>query len=356
MTTPIPTEVADITSAWLESALQQCAPDAKLRAIDVVEAHSGTTGRARVELTHDDPRLPRSVFVKLAPFDADQRAFVDQTGMGISEARFYEDIAADVPVRHPRPLYATHDDNGRYVMVLEDLQAAGAHYPSHDDPDLPAFVEHTIDAFAALHAAFWASPRFSADGDLAWVRGVASSQSYGAAAPLVSYAVEQLGEQLPEASHRLAGIYLPRAERVPELLARGPCTLVHGDAHLGNMFADGTTPGFLDWAMAGFAPGMRDVAYFVGNSVPTDLRRGAERRLIARYCERLQDGGIRLEIEQAWDQYRLLLLTSWIAAVVTAGMGSKWQPIEIGMSATMRADAAIADHCVADLLVGLLPG
>jgi hypothetical protein len=38
------------------------------------------------------------------------------------------------------------------------------------------------------------------------------------------------------------------------------------------------------------------------------------------------------------------------AAVVTAAMGSKWQPIDVGMAATQRADAAIADHGVADLL------
>jgi hypothetical protein len=130
--------------------LQDHAPGARLRAIDVAAAHSGTTGRARVVLTHDDPRLPGSVFVKLAPFDAEQRAFVDQQGMGVDEARFYAEIAADVPVRHPRPLYAAHDDGGRYVMMLEDLHVVGARYPGHHDPDLPAFVERTIEALAAM--------------------------------------------------------------------------------------------------------------------------------------------------------------------------------------------------------------
>ncbi|MDT5348961.1 MAG: hypothetical protein QOH91_2248 [Mycobacterium sp.] len=110
MSAPIPTEVADITAAWLEDVLQDYAPGARLRAIDVIETHSGTTGRARVRLTHDDPRLPGSAFVKLAPFDAEQRAFVNQQGMGVAEARFYAEIAADVPVRHPQLLYAAHDD------------------------------------------------------------------------------------------------------------------------------------------------------------------------------------------------------------------------------------------------------
>ena len=38
------------------------------------------------------------------------------------------------------------------------------------------------------------------------------------------------------------------------------------------------------------------------------------------------------------------------SSVVTAAMGSHWQPIEIGMAATERANAAIEDHGVAELL------
>jgi aminoglycoside phosphotransferase (APT) family kinase protein len=176
------------------------------------------------------------------------------------------------------------------------------------------------------------------------------------AAPIpVEVADITLGDRLPAASRRLAEVYLPRAERTPDLLATGTGTLVHGDAHLGNMFVDGTTPGFLDWALVSCAPGLRDVAYFLGGSVPTDIHRGQERRLVGRYCERLRAGGITLDVDAAWDQYRLQLLTAWIAAVVTAGMGSKWQPIDVGIGATMRADAAIEDHDVVDLLTMRLP-
>jgi aminoglycoside phosphotransferase (APT) family kinase protein len=297
--------------------------------------------------------LPRSVFVKLAPFDVDQRTFVEQIGMGLYEARFYAELASEVPVRHPRPWYAAHEGAARYVMVLEDLGAVGARYPGHGDRDLPAFVERTIDAFADLHAKFWASSRFAPDGDLAWVEQ--RSRSYGSAAPLISFATEQLGAKLPDASRRLTEVYLPRADAIAALLAQGTPTLVHGDAHLGNMFVEGDTPGFLDWAMVSSAPGMRDVAYFLGNSVPTELRRARERELIGRYCERLRRSGVGLDLDAAWEQYRLQLITAWIAAVVTTAMGSSWQPIEIGMAATQRANAAIEDHGVADLLITRLP-
>jgi len=347
----IPVEVEDVTAAWLEHVLQAHAPDATIRSISVAEAHSGTTGRVRVLLTSDDPRLPGSVFVKLAPFDVGQRAFVDQIGMGLYEARFYAELADDVPVRHPRSWYAAHDEVGRYVMVLEDLTALGATYPDPSDPDLATFVERTIDVFAELHAAFWDSSHF--DSDLGWV--ARRSRGYGSAAALVTYAVEQLGAQLPAASRRLAEVYVPRADGIAALLAGGPPTLVHGDAHLGNMFAVDGKPGFLDWAMVSAAPGLRDVAYFLGNSVPTALRRASERGLIARYCDGLGARGVALDGEAAWEQYRLQLVTAWIAATVTASMGSQWQPIEIGMAATLRADAAIADHGVAELLASRLP-
>lgn len=348
----IPVEVTDITCEWLAAALEERAPGAVLRGITIVEAHSGTTGRARVALAHDDPRLPSSIFVKLAPFDVDQRGFVTEQGMGVAEARFYSEIAPDVPVRHPRPWHASHDDDGRYVMVLEDLLGAGARYPRPDDSEIVAFAADVIDSFAALHAAFWASPRFEAGGDLAWVER--RTRGYGSAAPLVEFAVGQIGERMPGAFHRLAGVYLPRAEGVATLIARGSRTLVHGDAHLGNMFVAGTTPGLLDWAMVGCAPGLRDVAYFLGSSVPTPLRRTHERGLVTRYCDGLAARGIALGADEAWEEYRLQMVTSWIAAVVTAAMGSRWQPLAVGMGAARRANAAIEDLDVAGLLTSLL--
>ena len=61
---PIPVEVADITAPWLEDVLSARAPGAHVRAIEVADAHSGTTGGARVLLMHDDPRLPRRFCVQ----------------------------------------------------------------------------------------------------------------------------------------------------------------------------------------------------------------------------------------------------------------------------------------------------
>jgi aminoglycoside phosphotransferase (APT) family kinase protein len=248
-------------------------------------------------------------------------------------------------VRIPTPWYAAHDDERRYIMVLEDLDASGARVPSQDDPDLALGV---IENLASLHAAFHGSGRFGAGGDLAWIER--RTRGYGSAAAMVQHAAGQLGDAMPPAFHRLFEVYVPHADEIAGLLAAGVRTLVHGDAHNGNMFVLNGGPGFYDWAMLGCAPGMRDVAYFLGNSVSTEVRRRHERDLVDRYCDRLAAGGVSLTRSDAWEQYRLQIITSWVAAVVTAGFGSALQPLEVGLRATERANASIEDLEVADLL------
>ena len=44
-----------------------------------------------------------------------------------------------------------------------------------------------------------------------------------------------------------------------------------------------------------------------------------------------------------WDRYRRCVLYAWIAATTTASMGSRWQPVEIGMLGMTRATDACAD-------------
>ena len=88
---------------------------------------------------------------------------------------------------------------------------------------------------------------------------------------------------------------------------------------------------------------MRDVAYFLCNSLPTEVRRAEEGALIARYRAALAEAGVDLDEGLAHEQYRLFAVYSWIAATTTTAMGSKWQPIEIGRRATERTTQAIID-------------
>ena len=252
----------------------------------MLDNSSGTTGRARVALTGaPDTGVPASVFVKLAPFDELQREFVTAVGMGVAEARFYRDIAPEIPMRIPNVWYSQTEGDG-YVMVLEDLVANGCRFPHPKDHDIAWRALDIVEQMAALHGRFWESPRFDQGGDLAWLARKGTGAA-GGGATFVQMAVDAVGDQLPEEFHRLADIYLARTDDIVALWNSGPRTLVHGDPHMGNLFVDpaivdprpaaGDRTGFLDWAMIGRSPGLRDVAYVLCNSVPAAVRsaRGA---------------------------------------------------------------------------------
>jgi Ser/Thr protein kinase RdoA (MazF antagonist) len=176
-------------------------------------------------------------------------------------------------------------------------------------------------------------------------------------AQFVRMAVESLGDQLPETFHQLADLYIARYADVAQLWNSGPRTFVHGDPHMGNLFVDaeaGDCTGFLDWAVIGRSPGLRDVAYVLCNSVPAEVRAANERAWLDRYCALLDAAGIELMPETAWEQYRLFAVYSWVSAASTAGMGSKWQPLHIGLGGTRRATAACEQLECVQLLERLL--
>jgi hypothetical protein len=349
LTPVLPLDVADLTAAWFSTALERNVDRA-----EVLDRSSGTTGRAHVALS-GDPSVPPTVFVKLAPFDERQRAFVTSVGMGVAEARFYRDLAADVPVRVPGVWFADTDGD-RYAMVLEDLVASGCRFPHPKDDDIAARARDIVEQMAGLHARFWESPRFENDGDLAWLAPKGTGAA-GGGATFVKMAVDAIGDRLPEEFHRLADIYLSRNDDIVQLWNSGPRTLVHGDPHLGNLFVDtdaGDRTGFLDWAMIGRSPGLRDVAYVLCNSIPAAVRAAGERALVQRYCSLLAESGIDLDAETAWEQYRLFAVYSWVSAASTAGMGSKWQPLHIGLGGTKRATAACEQLGCVELLEQLL--
>jgi hypothetical protein len=333
----LPVEVDELDAPWFSQALGRDVAEAT-----VLDCSSGTTGRARVAL-RGGSGVPPTVFVKLPPFDERQRALVDQTGMGVAEARFYRDVAREVCVRVPGVWFAETDGRD-YVMVLEDLVASGCRFPSPDDADVAMRARDIVEQLAALHAPFWESERFAPGRDLAWLaeRGMRGG---GGGRTFISRAVDAIGDQLDESFHRIAQAYLAHAPEIVELWQQGAGTLVHGDSHLGNLFVDvtgGGRTGFLDWAVVCRAPGIRDVAYVLCNSVPAQVRETIERELVERYCELVAAQGVALDVDEAWDQYGLHAVYSWVAATSTAGMGSKWQPISIGLGATKRATAACA--------------
>lgn len=340
-----PASVEELTPDWFSTVL-----GTDVGRVEVLDAHSGTTGRARVGIDGDG--VPSSLFVKLQPFDADQRAFLQMIGLGTAEAILYSAEGNRLPVRVPRTWHSEADpDAGTFVMVLEDLEAAGCTFPTAEDDDVLDVAGSLMDELAALHATYWGR-------DLPWLGRHALSPGQGKehderramGASIVQTAIDEVGADMLPEFRALGELYIARHGDIDPLFGEGERTLVHGDCHIGNLFVDDGRTGFYDWAVASPWPGMRDVAYFLCNSLPTDVRREEEDTLIARYRTGLAERGVTLDDELAQAQYRTFAVTSWISAATTLAMGSKWQPVEVGRRATVRTTQAIADLGVLDHL------
>jgi aminoglycoside phosphotransferase (APT) family kinase protein len=348
---PIPVEVEELTAEWFTEVLQARAPGAVVTGAEVVDTSSGTTGRARVRLVSTDEQIPDTVFVKLPPFTPDRRAMVNMVGMGVAEARFYEEVAPWLPVRTPAVLHAAHDtaDDG-YIMVFEDLSSAGATQPTQEEGDAADFAAQVMESMASFHAHMHGSPRLAAGGDLQWIADRTHGYGSDEGMAIMRMGIADFGDEMPPVFHELAEIYLTQGVRFNEVLFEGPLTLAHGDSHIGNMLRDGQGPILLDWAMVSRAPGLRDVAYFVGNSIPHEVRQHHERDLLRHYLDALAAHGVEIGWDEAWDTYRLQMITGWIAAASTAAMGDTLQPLEIGMRATERSNQALEELEVVPLL------
>jgi hypothetical protein len=341
----IPAAVEDLRPDWFSEVL-----GLPVTAVHILDAHSGTTGRARVGLT-GATELPRSAFVKLQPFTEEQRGFLRKVGLGVAEARLYDTVGGELPVRIPRVWHAACDPaDGSFVMVLEDLTAAGCRFPIPADDDVLDVAASLMDELALLHATYrsrdlsWLTPpdgmrRKPTDGEMA------ARRTY-----FIQSGLDQFGADMGPAFRALAELYIARSGDIISLFGDGEHTLIHGDDHIGNLFVDGGRTGFYDWAVASRAPGVRDVAYFLCNSLPVEARRAEEESLLARYRPTLAANGWNLDPGTIAEQYRLFSVYSWVAAVSTAAMGSQWQPVEVTRPALISTTAAVEDLDVVGLL------
>jgi hypothetical protein len=342
----IPRELSAISADWLSSVL-----DVDISSVAVADAHEGTTGRGVLSLdAAPDAGLPSSLFIKLPPGDETQRAFVVSSGMGRREALFYQQLAGEVPVRVPRCYHADTDDPGEhYIMLLEPLLESGCTFRNASTRYSLEYLEAMMAQFALLHAAYWDTPRF--DTDLAWLE---PPRQHPIGASLVEKALSTHGAAQPPVFRELAELYLSQTDAVHALWNRGVPTLVHGDAHDGNLFMDGDTPGFLDWALVARAPAMRDVGYFLAATLrPED--RGHLLPLVDSYRDGLLAAGVTPPSQRdLQEQFRWHAVYVWVGTVVTLAMGDAWQPADYIQATLARLqDTLAAEGCAGALRAGL---
>ena len=105
----------------------------------------------------------------------------------------------------------------------------------------------------------------------------------------------------------------------------GPQTVVHGDAHAGNIYFDSRgNPGSYDWQLVRRGSWAYDVGYCLTSVLTVDQRRMWERDLLCRYLERLQENEVRTvpDEQQAWRVLRRQSaygFVAWLETLATGG-------------------------------------
>ena len=313
-TTPIAAP-GSIDASWLTAALTAAGTLADGARVTTVERQVCGTGQLadsyRFTLAYDPEGAgPATVVGKFPSEDATSRAFGQQSGYYRNEIRFYEEIAPSLSVAIPTPLHADLADNETdFVLLMEDMSPARAvdQLDGCSSDEAAAVVEQ----MAALHAATWHDAKLAAVG---WLQGTAQSFAHVTDnfPETTGTFRERFGDLVPDADLAEAARLNEHLDAWKQVFSEPQC-LWHSDLRADNLLFDangGALPvALLDWQGVGYGRGTIDLAYFLGTSLTTEVRRAHERELVALYHRGIVAHGVGgYGADGCWDDYRLAAL------------------------------------------------
>ncbi|WP_066896305.1 phosphotransferase [Mycolicibacterium houstonense] len=342
----MPRRIADLDAAYLTELTGH-----RVDSLAIVGGDAGTSSRARLKLRGE---APESVFVKMPAVTAATRMMGELGRLGHTEVRFYQQLAgelAGVPRCHGAAFDAL---TGRFVLVLEDLARGPCEFTDTLRPLDKDRAALTVELLARLHAAFWDRlPARGGSGPLGWLYSASGDHTSLMTGSLLKLSTKRLAERtdIPVADGRFVD---ENYRAAAQLLDRPPHTVMHGDAHPGNLFFRNGEAGLLDWqAVRRGHPG-RELAYTLVTCMTTHDRRAAERDLLDEYRRALAAaGGPALDPDELWERYRLGAIYAYAAPVITAGLGGM-QDEGIALEGARRGVAALADLETVAILKKLL--
>lgn len=297
-----PSDLQELTPEMLGAALATRAPDVVVEHVDIVAAKrcgdgvASTADRVVVDLTYaagTGAGLPRRLVLKTMLASPHAPA-----AMYENEVRFYREIRDGLGIETPTA-YASHFDpaTGRFGLLLEDLTARSARFPSALDPVTLPEVRSILGHLATLHARFWDSPRFA--GDLRWVATPTSGGMFDVFDTIGLDLIDDQVSRHPFKAELIAPLGRDLAQmwellwQVQERHTVAPTTLLHGDPHLGNTYLlPGGRGGLLDWQLMMRGSWAHDVTYLLVTALDPEVRRAHQRDLLGEYLELLAAAGV----------------------------------------------------------------
>lgn len=342
----LPRTVEDITPAVLSRVM-----GTTVRSVRVLSRDAGTSSRGRLVLTGKD--VPDSVFVKVAAQTAATRLMGELGRLGHTEVRFYRELAPQV-IGVPYCYGAAFDAwTGRYLLVLEDLPAESCEFPDTLHPLSADQASLIIELLADLHATFWGRLPRDGRGAMGWLYTPSGDVTSLLTGSLMHTSIKRLAERttIPvDAGSFIADNYRAAAA----LIDTPPHTVMHGDAHPGNMYFYGGKAGLLDWQAVRRGHPARELAYTLITSLTPEDRQASQRELLDDYRRALMAaGGPELDRDDLWLRFRQGALYAYVAPLITAGMGGM-QVENIAMEGLRRGVAALDDLETVAALKGAL--
>jgi len=227
-------------------------------------------------------------------------------------------------------------------VVLEDLPIESCEFPDTLHPVSVDQASLVIELLAGLHTTFWDRLPRSRGGPLGWLYTPSGDATSLLAGSLMKTSMKRLAERtaIPVDTGRfIADNYCA----VAALIDTPPHTVMHGDAHPGNVYFRDGKPGLLDWQAVRRGHSSRELAYTLITSLTPEDRRAAQRELLDEYRRALAAaGGPALDRDDLWLRYRQGALYGYVAPLITAGMGGM-QVEDIAMEGLRRGVAALDD-------------
>jgi Ser/Thr protein kinase RdoA (MazF antagonist) len=335
----LPRTVEDIDAAVLSKIM-----GTTVRSVRVLGSDAGTSSRARLVLTGKD--VPESVFVKIAAKTAATRLMGELGRLGHTEVRFYTQLAPQLS-GVPSAYGAAFDPwTGRYLLVLEDLPAQACEFPDTLHPLSPDHASLIVELLAQLHATFWDRLPHDGRGPLGWLYTPSGDVTSLLTGSLMKTSIKRLAERttIPVDVPVDRGRFIADNYRaVAALIDTPPHTVMHGDAHPGNMYFYGGKAGLLDWQAVRRGHPSRELAYTLITSLTPEDRRATQHDLLDDYRRALAAaGGPDLDRDDLWLRYRQGALYGYVAPLITAGVGGM-QVEDIAMEGVRRGVAALDD-------------
>ena len=311
--------------------------------VRVLGSDAGTSSRARLVLTGKD--VPESVFVKIAAKTAATRLIGELGRLGHTEVRFYSQLAPQLTGVPNAYGAAFNPWTGRYLLVLEDLPES-CDFPDTLHPLSPDHAGLIVELLAQLHATFWERLPRDGRGPLGWLYTPSGDVTSLLTGSLMRTSIKRLAERttIPVDIPVDKGRFIADNYRaLATLIDTPPHTVMHGDAHPGNMYFYGGKAGLLDWQAVRRGHPSRELAYTLITSLTPEDRRATQRELLDDYRRALAAaGGPDLDRDDLWLRYRQGALYGYVAPLITAGMGGM-QVEDIAMEGVRRGVAALDD-------------